>query len=272
MVEILCDDEVPEPPGVEAYQETDWTALAMALLLLIAAGVSLILPLGLNGWTLAWWFFFPGLLAGFELLIAWLAWLSFQASRAPWGWRLRWNGEGLYLRFRSPLNHRFPADTPAVFFLPRRAVAWLRAHREQMTSPDPEGGSNPWKQGWLEVALKQVECAPIRAALAKESQLRGPKGGRHNDAPVVLVTDDLLRLKLRRPERVAALLARFYPVTLPTKTETPEFHDLSDEEKAAQVQCLARAGQSIAAIKAARDLYGIGVTEAKLMVDGLAGR
>ena len=272
-MKLLRDDEGPAPPAVESYRETAWPALGVGLALLAAAAALIVWPLAEEGWRVTWPLAVLGPMALIVLLIARFALRSFLASRRPESWRLRWDAEGIYLRYRSYLNNRFPADTPAAVYLPRREVAWLKVRRETLDTPDERGH---WglkrKHRWLEVGLRGLDPAAIEAALSDESKLRGPSGWRANDFPVTVTPQGTLRVQLRDPESVLARLRRYYPVALAEESESGDFEDMSQEEKENHVLALAAAGDSFAAIKAARELYGLDLTEAKKLVEELQGR
>ena len=131
-MKLLRDGEVPAPPAVESHQETAWRALFAGLTLIAASLALAVWPWAENGWQFAWPALLLGLLALIVLLIGRFALRSFLASRQPQSWRLRWDAEGIYLRYRSYLNNRFPADAPAALYLPRREVAWLKDRRETL--------------------------------------------------------------------------------------------------------------------------------------------
>ena len=272
-MKLLRDGEVPAPPAVDSYQETAWTALAVGLVLLASAAALVVWPLAESGWRFSWPLALLGLPALIVLLIGRFALRSFLASRRPESWRLRWDKEGLYLRYRSYLNNRFPSDTPAVVYLPRREVGWLRARRETLDTPGEHG---QWglerTHRWLEIGLRRIGTEQIAAALAAEAKLRGPRGWRANDFPLVVSRDGTLRLRLRRPEAALEELRRIFPVTLSEETHSGDFEAMSHADKENHILALASAGNSMAAIKAARELYGLDLTDAKKLVDELQGR
>ena len=272
-MEILRDEEVPAPPAVESYRETARRALFAGLALVAASPVMAVWPWAENGWQFAWPALLLGMLALIVLSIGRFALRSFLASRQPQSWRLRWDAEGIYLRYRSYLNNRFPADRPAALYLPRREVAWLKARRETLDRPDERGNwGHKRSYRWLEVGLRGLDPAPIQAALAEEAKLRSPRGWRANDYPVAVTREGSLRVQLRDPEAALARLRRFYAVALPEETRSGSFADLSREEQESHILALAAAGDRFAAIKTARELYGLNLTEAKRHVDGLQGR
>jgi len=106
-MKLLRDDEVPSSPAIESYQETAWPGLVIGLVLLVSAAALVVWPLAEEGWRLTWIVAPLGLSALIVFLIARFALRSFLASRRPESWRLRWDAEGIYLRYRSYLNNRF---------------------------------------------------------------------------------------------------------------------------------------------------------------------
>ena len=198
---------------------------------------------------------------------------SFVASRRPESWRLRWSSGALYLRFRSYLNAGFPPDTPTVVALSRREVDWLRAQEETLDVPDDHGGwGHKRRHRWLEIALRSVDLEPLKEALAAEAQRRDSRGGRVNDYPLSLTREETLRLPLRRPEAVVEMLSAFYSVRPADVAGAEDFAAMSRDQREGHVLALAAAGDDIAAIKAARKVYGLDLTEAKRLVDELQGR
>ena len=271
-MKILRDDEAPAPPAVESYQETQWSGLPVGIALLLAAAALVIWSLREAGWQFHWLLLIPGLLATILMAIGRLALRSFLASRRPESWRLRWSSGALYLRFRSYLNTGFPADTPALVQLSRREVDWLRPRQETLDVPNDDGGWGRKRQHrWLEIALRGVDLQPLKNALAAEVNRRDRRGGRFNDYPVTLTREGTLRLSLRQPGRVAEMLSAFFPVRPAEVAEAADFAAMSRDQREDHVLALAAAGDDIAAIKAAREVYGLDLTEAKRLVDELQG-
>jgi len=270
-MEILRDDQVPA--GIDAYYERAWGGLAACLLLSGATLGLIALPLvtgsGDNPWAVGA-FLTGALLCG---LLARMAWRMFRASLAPENRLLRWSAEGLYLRFRSVYNSRFAAGTPAVLGLRPREIAWVRGFAERLAMPDDEGAWT-WerKRKGIELALRDgVVRDAVRAALAAEAQRRDAKGGRYNHYPVALTPEGTLKIPLRRPQEVLPALARLMPLAGAAERLLKAFETMSRTEQEDHILALAQAGDTLAAIKAARAVYGCGRAEAKRLVEGLTG-
>ena len=272
-MKFLRDDEMPAAGTVESYQETKWSGLVVGSVLLAAAVAVIVWPLHGGALETPWvfWMVIPAALV--ILMIARYAFRTFTASRRDDGWRLCWSADGLYIRYRSYLNNRFATDTPTVLFLTRREVAWLKARGDTLATPDEKGN---WtltrRHGWLEIGLKDGDVAPIKAALADEAKRRTPSGARVNDTPLTVTPDGTLRVALARPGAVTHTLRLAYNLALPEETRSGDFAAMTQAEKEDHVRLLAAAGDSFAAIKAAREVYGMDLTQAKAFVDDLQGR
>lgn len=272
-MKLLCDDEVPSPPSVQSYQETRWSGLFIGIGIFSTAMAPIVVALRAGVWNSPWLFFVICLFAFSVMLMARYAFKTFFASQRPENWRLRWSSDGLYLRYRSYLNGRFPADTSSVLYLARCEVSWLEAHEDILETPDEVGSwSLTRKHRWLEIALRNVDLTPIREALTEEAKRRDPRGGRVNDYPLSVTRDGTLRLQLGKPEAVAHLLRIDYSVALPEESSSGGFNEMSQAEQEDHVLALAAAGDTFAAIKAAREVYGFDLTEAKKFVEQLQGR
>ena len=198
-MKILHDDEVPAEPGLSEHRETDWRGLAFGLLLTPVALAIMGAPWIEGGAAEAGWLLaFPLGLGLLTAIFPYFGFRSFLASRRPDAWRLRWSPEGLYLRFRSCHNWRFPDDMATVIHLPRREVAWLRLLTASLDSPDEDGnwGRNRLKTMGLEIGLKNLDPAPLADALRVERLYRH-QGFRVNDDPVKLTADGTVTVELR---------------------------------------------------------------------------
>jgi hypothetical protein len=272
-MKFLRDDEVPTPPDVQSHQETQWSGLIVGLGLFGAVAAGIVWMVMAGAWDSPWLFSVLCVCILIVMLIGRYALRTFVASRRPESWRLRWGPDGLYMRYRSYLNNRFPIDTPAVLFLTRREVGWLKVRKDTLETPDERGSwSLSRTHHWLEIGLRNVEPTPIREALSAEARLRTSSGGRVNDYPLSVTRDGTLRLQLNRPERATDLLRLDYAVALAEENRSIGFRDMSRDEQEEHVLALAAAGDTFAAIKAAREVYELNLTDAKTFVEELQGR
>jgi hypothetical protein len=270
-MQILCDHEVASSHELRFYRETRWSALFCGLLLLaFVAAVMGFLTIA-QAWSSPW------ALGGFAVWSAIMALpihiclRTFRASRRPDAWLLAWASDRMYLRFRSFQNFRFDPETPSVVFIPRREMAWLRGHVRTLQTQDTEGYWNtPIKIKGFQVKLKkEVDTAPLSAALKEEAKRRDRKGIRFNHYPVTLDANGVLRVELRRPEALLTQLALSYPITVPDAVPLKDVRNMSRDEKEGHILDLVLAGQKIDAINAARELYGYELANAKRLDEGL---
>jgi len=272
-MKILRDDEVPDQTGLNEHRETDWRGLAFGLLLTPLALGIMAAPRIEGGIKAGWGLALPLGLGLLMTIFPYIGFRSFWGSRRPEAWRLRWSPEGIYMRFRSYHNWRFPADMATVFYLPRREVAWLRLHYASLDKPDETGdwGHQRLKTKGLEIGLKNLDPAPLADALRAERRHRH-RGLRVNDEPVKLTAEGTLTVDLRRAKQLLEPLTRYYPTGLEEHREGKAFADMSQSEREDHILDLAGAGDKIAAIKAARQVYDCDLTEAKTLVEGLIAR
>jgi len=271
-MEILRAAEMPPTDGMWTFRETAWQHLIFGILM---AG----LAIGCAGLPFMSEFednpiaAYPAI-AGVVLfgLIAKMALRLFYASRRPECWQLRWSPEALYIRFRAYHNYRFPADTPSIVKLDRREIAWIRPRRQDLNAPNTEGTWSLWfTVKHLEIALRRTDAAPLAEALRAEAQQRDGKRSRFNHYPVTLHGESI-HVELRSPRKALAALARYYPTTLAVETPATPFEDMTRAEQEDHILALVQSGNTIAAVKAAREVYGCDLTTAKNLVDGLTSR
>lgn len=271
-MKILRDAEMPPQDGIWTYRETAWPHLVFGVLI---AGLALgcaslpFLPEFENDTFIKYPAAAGAVLFG---LIAKMALRLFYASRRPECWQLRWSPEALYIRFRAYHNYRFPADTPSIVELDRREIKWIHPRRRDLNAPNTEGTWSLWfTVRHLEFALRRTDATPLADALGAEAQQRDHKRSRFNHYPVTL-HDDAIHVELRSPKKALAALSRYYPTTLGVEAPSIAFEDMTRAEKEDHILALAQSGNTIAAVKAARAVYGCDLTTAKNLVDGLSGR
>lgn len=271
-MQILRDVDMPPSDGMWTYRETAWQHLIfgviMAGLALGCAGLPFLPEFGDHMFVA-----YPAII-GVVLfgLIAKMTLRLFYASRRPECWQLRWSPETLYIRFRAYHNYRFPADTPSIVKLDRHEIAWIRPRRQNLNAPDTEGSWSQWFTiKHLEIALRRTDPAPLADALRAEAQQRDRKRSRFNHYPVTL-RGDAIHIELRSPKKALAEMARYYPTTLAVEAPATAFEDMTAAEQEDHIVALIQSGNTMAAVKAARAVYGCDLTTAKNLVDGLSTR
>jgi hypothetical protein len=269
-MKFLRDDEVPGPPAVQSYRETEWSGLAVGLALFGVAAALLVWPALEGGAEAAWVYWIAGPLAALLVFIARFALRSFIASRKPGNWRLRWSTDGLYLRYRSYLNGHFAADVPTVLSLDRREVSFIKARSETLAVSDGDGGlSSRRKARWLEIGLRRLDTQAIADALAAEYARRDGPGWHAKDMPVTLTPQSTLRVALMRPQAVIDRLRSLYTVGLAEEIAPQDFDAMSQAEQEDHIRALAQAGETVSAVIAARQVHGLDLTAAKALVESL---
>ena len=267
---ILRDDQVPPCEEPWVYRETLWASLIFGLAMIAVAALLAALPF-LYGFVSDIWLFALCLLGTTFFGAFGKAHVGvFRASLRSSHWLLRCSPEGLILRFRSIYNRRFPADQPSAVLLERSEIAAIGPATSVLDAPDQEGDwSVVRKLRSLEITLSEgVDIAPLKAALAHEATLRSPRGVRFHHYPLTVTRDGRLRLEMRRPERICQALAANMPVRSEARSER-RFERLTAAEQEEHILDLLLAGDKIGAIKAARQVYGCDLTEAKRLVEEL---
>ncbi|MBM3490347.1 MAG: hypothetical protein FJX68_07840 [Alphaproteobacteria bacterium] len=196
----------------------------------------------------------------------------FEASN----WQLHAGADGLYVKYRSYMNHELPADTPSVLHLAKREIAWLAESRTRALLPTAKGRDRLMHvERALAFGLREVDRAAIAAALAAERRqwVATRKRGRRRfaDYPVRLDGEDL-RVRLRRPRHALQWLGRHYPMRAAIERDRGAIGKAPQAEQESMLLELAESGRSFDAIALARQLYGYDLKDAEEFVEQLAGR
>lgn len=207
--------------------------------------------------------------------------LRFVTARFhPSNWLVRTNQTGLYLQYRSYLNYQLPKDEPTVIFIYYGEIASARLVRERTAVPDPDGGTMTQTNRYVELELagdvsplvKALETEELKQA-STEKRWYGSSSTLYRDYPATMNTQPFLRIHWDVVPRAKKFLDALRPYTVITDSVlvTQDFahlEGLSREEQQKRLRELARRGETIAAIYAARQLYGCGIAEAQEMVEG----
>jgi len=208
----------------------------------------------------------------------------------PSNWLVRMGDGGLFIQFRSYLNHRFPADDLTVVLIPYSAVRSARRVTERRDVPyrDPD-----WYRA-VRVArqtrrLVEIEVAEDSSQLAKaleaevarkppsERRWYGSSGTKYNHAPLWLASSGLLDVEwgvVPGLDSFLEALRQHAKIEAPVEVtvDYARLKGLSREEQERRVAELAASGQIIAAVYVARRLFAYDLTQARGFVDGLLGR
>jgi hypothetical protein len=201
----------------------------------------------------------------------------------PTNWLVRASDDGLYIKFRSYLNSRFPTDQLTVVFIPYAAIRSARLVRERREVPDHESSrradSVTIQRGTTVVLEFSGDVTPVTQAIEEETRRvlgrKGP-GTRYRHTPVRMSSGNTLELDWTVVPRASALLALLSNHGVPTETaesttDYAHLETLTRDEQEKRLVGLVGKGDTIAAIRIARRLYGYDLTRAKQFVDGLHG-
>lgn len=218
------------------------------------------------------------------ILLALLVLRRYITSRFhPLNWLVRAGDQGLFLHFRSYLNEDYSPDDATVVFLAYSEIRSARLIRERVTTPDMSGANQTQFLKWIELELG-VDPAPLSDALSTElerpavmiKRWYGSSGTIYRDYPLQMQTPPFLRVRWNVVPRASVFLdfLRSRVEIAPTIKVSGDFSNLqyltrADQEK--RLRELNQRGDTIAAVYAARKLYGLDLTEATNFVKGLSG-
>jgi len=275
-MKILLEQEVPQPPQVASYNEIQWRSLVVGISLFAAATALIALAVFESGGRFGWLVVFAAVIGIMLVKIGRYAFLMYFASQMSSGWRLRWSGDGLYIRFRSYLNRQFDPETPTTIFLPWPDIVGIEPRQESLSMPTETGGwSNRQKYAWLELslsenALSDTDVAAIKATFVEEANRRDRRGRRYEDHPVSLQTSGAFKIRFIQPLKVLAALG-ISPGPIEAPIPATPFDQMSPDEGERHIQKLVDAGELFAAVKALRQMHGLSLTDARKRVDEMRG-
>lgn len=259
-------------------------ARAIGTILVIGAAIATLIAFGLRQ-HMPLLHYLAGVLGAGTLLLRRLVLARFRASN----WLVRVGDTGLYVQFRSLLNHHFPADDPTVAFLGFGEIRSARLVRQRRIVPSPDLDSSS-RAATTEIRRREVELelacdtAELARALAAEATRQPPRqprwygwsGIRYRHEPMRLESPAALRLEWGVVPGAGALFELLEPharIAAPLD-EVRDFTRLAGaarDEQERRLAELARGGQMIEAIALARSLHGLDLTHAKAHVERLMG-
>ena len=232
-------------------------------------------PLGLIRWPVC-------VLLGVMTAICITVW---RKSRGEQNWLLAYDGTTLSLKFRSYLNAHFPDNLPVIVQIERREIDWLRPASEKITTRANKGGTTTSTTQYLDIGLKDFDTEPLAAALEAERSDRAPGDQlrtRYNDHPVRLIEDGrVLRITWRssssnvKPSLKSVLqqLSSLAPIREASASASDYSQlKLPGDEADSQILSLLEIGETIMAIKRARELYNLSLVDAKAYVEKLQAK
>lgn len=272
---LVLRSSVREHHGDFVVRETRWGA-SVLWLAIAALGVAWTSAPLLDAGAL--WF---GPLFGLPCLLA----AGLTARGVALGWRSGWwilrvRRDGLVLRLRSQLNRDLPDEWANVVVLERQDVRSVRAERVGL-----RGLSNSAFDATPRVRLSFELVRPVPAEVLRsiEREINPRIRGRtHFQATVASVErPDVLSVTWSGPSiglrpRLRATLRELerlgFPVEHRVHTATPDWRDLTADERERRIVELARAGEKLQAIALWRTAYGCSLAEAKAAVEQRTSR
>lgn len=214
------------------------------------------------------------------LLFAGIAWGALRATWRPSNWIVRLHREGLYVKFRSYLNHHFAAEDPVVAFLAANEVLWVRKTRERRMVPREDHED---REAWtfLDLRIEPADVGRLAEQLRVERTRQAPRLGlsrtRHHHHPVRLVDGGILRIEWKGPstsvipriDPALERLGRVLAVEPEAWLEGRPLDGLDRREAEDRILELAEQGRTVEAVNLARRVHGCGLQEAREFVEGL---
>ncbi|HKG94221.1 MAG TPA: hypothetical protein VKA84_20080 [Gemmatimonadaceae bacterium] len=276
---LMREEEVPAVGGGRTFRYSAARALAGAMLGL--AGAAALLIVGrVKGAPVAYY------AAAVVLLLVWLFRGVVAARFRPTNWLARGADDGVYVKFRSYLNHHMPAEDHTVAFVPYREIRRARLVRETRRLPDPDrSGTTTRQRTVVELELRD-EAPELERALADERAAKGPavrrwygtSRTRYRHHPVRMPSPRLLEIEWGVVPDASAFLGAL-GAHVDAEARDVAIDDtrrgLAALDRAAQerrLRALAEGGEVMTAVKLARSLYGYGLGEAKRFVESLVDR
>jgi hypothetical protein len=197
----------------------------------------------------------------------------------PSNWLARMNDEGLYLQYRSFLNHHFPENDPTVVFLPYAEIRCARLVDERSVIPYRDL-DQPLAEKSTERRRRLVELDLAGDASALEKALAGERANRpanatlYKDYPMRTASSTCIQVKWSVVPGADEFLDELgqYTSIAPATQKSNDYVDLegqSREEQEKRLLELVGAGQTIDAVYIARKLYSYDLSQAKAFVENL---
>jgi|CXWL01.1.fsa_nt_gi hypothetical protein len=264
--------EVPIGLHDRVFRYSPIRALFVAFSIICASG-----GLGLFGWIqqagLAYY------IAG-VLLLGLVVMSKFVLARfQPSNWLVRLSDQGMFLQFRSYLNHHFPAHDLTVVFIPYAEIRSVRLVQERSNIPyrdlDRPLAERSYIQRRRLVELELTgDLAPLAQALAGESTIRPSSVTLYKHYPVRMMSPPFVQVEwgvVPSPNVLVDALRRYTNIASPIEVshDYENLEGLSREEQGARLLSLVEAGKTLDAVYVARKLYSYDLTQARAFIEGL---
>ena len=271
--------DVPMDPHDRVYYYSRLRAVMGATLLAAVAIGAFVFAWVKGAWPM---YYIAAVMALCLLLYQRLIFGRFRSSN----WLLRMTDNGLYVKFRSYLNHHFDPQDFVVLFLPYSEMRSARLVKERQELPDLDQRSaattSTRRTLELELAGDSAEFAVALAAERERVFGKMPRSNqrissRYHHFPVRLVSRTHLRIEwgvVPGIQKILDALTRhtFVQSSAEATKNYTNLDQLSKEEQETRLIELAESGDMIGAIAIARRLYSYDLTAAKQFVEGLLSK
>lgn len=197
-------------------------------------------------------------------------------------WLAQTTPTGLFLKFRSYLNHGLPDSDQTIAFIPYQEIRSAGLLTERVASTDPQGHGTTQTNCYVELDFTG-NLAELANAISAERAKRAPLVKRwygttstlYNDFPLRVVSSFVQVRWAAVPGRkeFVKTLKPFVQIVSPVKL-TEDFTKLgmlTREQQSERLRELDAAGQTVIAITTARRLYGYDLATAKAFIENLRG-
>ncbi len=279
---LLGIGDVPSRGLESRFGHRPWGALVLLAMTLAFVAVPVVLSTrggGLLNGSLPWW---AWVVIGPVALVALLIWLVvlngcwrsvLACFRRSSNWVMVVAFGGLYVQFRSYLNHHFPADMPTVVYIPWDDIATAGKTLERTPSVDSDGNAGTQVRPYLELRLKHTDTEALRQAVAEETARKPNKTGRSfirfHHVPVQVPEPGVIRIEWRGRRMLKALRSK-----VEIASTVRRGHEIADtpakDDRDGLILRLIEQGDRMAAIRTVRGHYGMSLAEARRFVDDLA--
>jgi hypothetical protein len=204
-----------------------------------------------------------------------------RARFQPSNWLMRLNDQGMFLQFRSYLNHHFPAHDLTVVFIPYHEIRSVRLVHERSNIPYRDldrplaERSSVQRRRLVELELTG-DLAPLAQALTGESTKRPFHITLYQHYPVRMPSPPSVQIEwgvVPSPTVLVDALRRYTNIASPIEVshDYANLEGLSRKEQEGRLLALVEAGKTLDAIYVARRLYAYDLTQARAFVESLRG-
>lgn len=266
------------PTGQQAkFFRHGWVMPAVVIFGLVAFAVLIICEYAAGRAPKLILIFVPGF-----LLFLWLFTETLLCAFKPTNWLFALGLDRLWIKYRSYLNSHLPQEDLQVIELPYAEIESVCLIRRKEISCGNKGGKRIQFLKYLEFTLRELLEQSFSDALqaereAKDCSMRRVRG-KSGDYPVRINGDRTFRVHVNfihpNPRKVLKELEINGVTVLLDKREVQDFTKSVSDKRQMEDHLieLVEQGKTIAAIKIARQRYGMGLAEAKQFIDGLSSR